>query len=62
MIHFRGLEKNQHVLLTHGDSIDKIAESFKAVAHSNNIIAGISNDKLRLYGLQFHPEVGILLH
>ncbi|XP_014276827.1 GMP synthase [glutamine-hydrolyzing] isoform X1 [Halyomorpha halys] len=56
---FKGLEKNQHVLLTHGDCIEKVAESFKAVAHSNNIIAGIANDKSRLYGLQFHPEVDL---
>lgn len=56
---FKGLEKNQPVLLTHGDSIEKVAETFKPIAHSNNIIAGIANDKLRLYGLQFHPEVDL---
>ncbi|XP_073989483.1 GMP synthase burgundy [Rhodnius prolixus] len=54
---FKGLEKSQSVLLTHGDSIDKVAESFKIAAHSGNLVAGIANDKLRLYGLQFHPEV-----
>ncbi|BES89506.1 GMP synthase [Nesidiocoris tenuis] len=59
---FKGLEKNQNVLLTHGDSIDKVAESFKIVAQSGNLIAGIANDKLRLYGLQFHPEVNLTTH
>lgn len=47
----------QNVLLTHGDSIDKVADGFKVVATSGNLIAAIANDKLRLYGVQFHPEV-----
>lgn len=53
----RGLDKIQPVLLTHGDSIEKVADSFKAVAMSQSFVAGIANDKLRLYGVQFHPEV-----
>ncbi|KAL1122107.1 hypothetical protein AAG570_003513 [Ranatra chinensis] len=56
---FKGLEKSQKVLLTHGDSIEKVADSFKVVAQSSNFIVGIANDKLRLYGLQFHPEVDL---
>lgn len=47
----------QSVLLTHGDSIHKVAEQFKIVARSSNFVAGIANEKLRLYGVQFHPEV-----
>lgn len=50
----------QNVLLTHGDSIDKVADGFKVVATSGNLIAAIANDKLRLYGVQFHPEVRYL--
>lgn len=38
---FRGLQKEELVLLTHGDSVDKVAEGFKVVAQSGNIIAGI---------------------
>lgn len=56
-INFRSMDKIQPVLLTHGDSIEKVADSFKAVAMSQAFIAGIANDKLRLYGVQFHPEV-----
>lgn len=56
---FKGLQKEQKVLLTHGDSVDKLAEGFRAVGHSGNVIAAISNDKLRVYGLQFHPEVDL---
>jgi len=56
---FKGLAKRQEVLLTHGDSIDKVAENFKVVGTSGNIVTAISNEKNRLYGLQFHPEVDL---
>lgn len=58
----RGLDKNQNVLLTHGDSIEKIAENFRAIAQSSSFIVGICNEKLRLYGLQFHPEVDLTIN
>ncbi len=54
---FRNLDKSQTVLLTHGDCIERVADTFRTVATSRNFIVGIANDKLRLYGLQFHPEV-----
>lgn len=53
------MDKTQEVLLTHGDSIEKVAESFRVIAQSRNFITGIASDKLRLYGLQFHPEVDL---
>ncbi|XP_069474530.1 GMP synthase [glutamine-hydrolyzing] [Ambystoma mexicanum] len=56
---FRGLQKEEVVLLTHGDSVDKVADGFKVVAHSGNIVAGIANEAKKLYGVQFHPEVGL---
>ncbi|CAH0388779.1 unnamed protein product [Bemisia tabaci] len=56
---FKDLKKSQSVLLTHGDSIEKVADSFKAVAWSSNFVTAIASDKLRLYGLQFHPEVDL---
>ena len=40
LIFCRGLKKEQQVLLTHGDSISKLADGFKAVAHSGKIVAG----------------------
>ncbi len=33
-----------------------MADQFKVVAKSANFVAGIANEKLRLYGVQFHPE------
>lgn len=38
--YIRGLHKEELVLLTHGDSVDKVADGFKVVAQSGNIIAG----------------------
>lgn len=54
---FKGLEKSQEVLLTHGDSIDKVGEGLKVIGRSGNCIAALSNDKNTLFGVQFHPEV-----
>lgn len=56
---FKGLAKRQEVLLTHGDSIDKVADNFKVVGTSGNLVTAIANEKTRLYGLQFHPEVDL---
>lgn len=56
---FKDLHPKQQVLLTHGDSVAKVAEGFKAVATSGDIIAAIGNDQLRIYGVQFHPEVDL---
>lgn len=49
----------QSVLLTHGDSIDKLADNFRPIAQSTSFCAGIYNEKLHLYGVQFHPEVDL---
>ena len=57
ILYFRGLDKKQAVLLTHGDSVEKVAENFKCIANSSTTIAGIANEKAHIYGLQFHPEV-----
>ena len=56
---FRGLNSEEEVLLTHGDSISKTADGFKVIAKSGDIIAGLANDKMKLYGVQFHPEVDL---
>lgn len=54
---FGKMENNQKVLLTHGDSIDKIANNFKITAMSDDCISAIEHETLPLYGVQFHPEV-----
>ena len=56
---FEGLEKNQKVLMSHGDTVKVVPKDFKIIAKSNGAIAGISNDAKKLYGFQFHPEVDL---
>ncbi|KAH6934598.1 hypothetical protein HPB50_025506 [Hyalomma asiaticum] len=56
---FKGMDKEEEALLTHGDSIDKPAENFKIIAQSGTTIAAIANEKMKLYGVQFHPEVDL---
>lgn len=60
--HFSGLQASQAVLLTHGDSIERLCDKFKICANSSSdIIAGIYNEQARIYGVQFHPEVDLTL-
>lgn len=54
---FRGLKRTEVVLLTHGDSIDCVANGFRAIAKSGSLVAAIANESTKIYGLQFHPEV-----
>ena len=57
---FEGIADNtQTVLMSHGDSVEKLAPGFKAAAKSGNVIAAIYNEDLRIYGVQFHPEVDL---
>jgi len=56
---FKGMSKKQEVLLTHGDSLDRVADQFRVVGTSGPIVTSIANEKSRLYGLQFHPEVDL---
>ncbi|KAK3795394.1 hypothetical protein RRG08_000705 [Elysia crispata] len=56
---FKKLSAEQQVLLTHGDSITQVADGFKTVAHSGSFVAAIANEKSKLYGVQFHPEVDL---
>ena len=57
---FKGLDKRQDVLLTHGDSLDKIGDNLKVIGRSSsNLVTAISNEKNQLYGVQFHPEVDL---
>jgi len=37
---FRGLQSEQEVLLTHGDSIDRVASNLKIIAKSGDLVAG----------------------
>lgn len=56
------MSRTQTVLLTHGDSLERIGDNLKVGGRSgSNIIAAIYHESLRLYGVQFHPEVDLTI-
>lgn len=55
---FYGIKNDLKVWMSHGDSIKKLPENFITTSKSKNgIISSFENQKHKLYGLQFHPEV-----
>ncbi len=55
---FRGLKKKELVWMSHGDRVSSLPEGFKRSGKSENAeYAAIENSKLKMYGVQFHPEV-----
>ena len=55
---FKGINKDQIVWMSHGDQVVKLPRGFEAIASSDNCkYSAISDEKNKMYGLQFHPEV-----
>ena len=55
---FAGLDREQPVWMSHGDSITRLPEGFHATAQTDSTpYAGLAAPDRRLYGIQFHPEV-----
>ncbi len=55
---FAGLERDQPVWMSHGDSITRLPEGFHATALTPSTpFAGLVAPGRNLYGIQFHPEV-----
>jgi GMP synthase (glutamine-hydrolysing) len=54
---FEGV-KNKQVWMSHGDHISKIPAGFSVIANTPKApYAAIANEKCKIYGVQFHPEV-----
>ncbi|MBU0474534.1 MAG: glutamine-hydrolyzing GMP synthase [Bacteroidetes bacterium] len=54
----RGIKDNSIVWMSHGDLITKVPDGFSVDSTTDNTpICVLSNEKLNIYGLQFHPEV-----
>jgi GMP synthase (glutamine-hydrolysing) len=50
--------KNPQVWMSHGDSVKKIPAGFEVIAKTKNApYAAIADEKRKIYGVQFHPEV-----
>src|SRR5690606_19725396 len=46
------------VWMSHGDRVTRLPEGFKVIAVSQGApFAAIADERRRLYGVQFHPEV-----
>ncbi len=55
---FRGVGNQLNVWMSHGDSIDKIPDGFSASSKNlGGVICSFESEKLKIYCLQFHPEV-----
>ena len=55
---FASLPASQQVWMSHGDRVDRLPTGFQAIAHSDNSpLAAFADEKRRIYGIQFHPEV-----
>lgn len=55
---FQEMPETSVVWMSHGDQILALGEGFSAIAHSANCpVAAFGDDRRRLYGMQFHPEV-----
>jgi GMP synthase (glutamine-hydrolysing) len=55
---FAGIERDQPVWMSHGDSILRPPEGFSATAQTESTpYAGLADAERNLYGIQFHPEV-----
>lgn len=60
---FTGLGEKESTLLTHGDSIDRIAEGFRCIGRSTGgIVAAIDSVEKNMFGVQFHPEVDLTIN
>jgi GMP synthase (glutamine-hydrolysing) len=55
---FRGIEREQPVWMSHGDSITRLPDGFRSTAQTDSTpFAGLAAPERNLYGIQFHPEV-----
>jgi GMP synthase (glutamine-hydrolysing) len=55
---FEGVGNKITCWMSHGDSIEKLPPGFKITASTANTrVAAVVNNRKKLYGVQFHPEV-----
>ena len=55
---FEGLASTQEVWMSHGDHVASLPPGFDVLADTDECgVAAMGHEALRVYGLQFHPEV-----
>ncbi len=54
---FEGLPRHLAVWMSHGDEALELPDGFSLTAKTANAVAGIADEKRRIWAVQFHPEV-----
>ncbi len=55
---FAGIEPEQSVWMSHGDSIERLPDGFRPTARTASTpYAAVANPERKMHGIQFHPEV-----
>ncbi len=55
---FRNVSQTSQVWMSHSDHVNELPEGFYTIADTESIpYAAIGNDDLKMYAVQFHPEV-----
>ena len=54
---FNKVKKSSTIWMSHFDEVTKLPKGFTALATSDNCIAAMENTAIKIYALQFHPEV-----
>ena len=54
---FKNIPDNTIVWMSHADHVNKMAEGFEIIAHTDSSIAAIKNRDKKIYAFQYHPEV-----
>ncbi|MFA4830799.1 MAG: glutamine-hydrolyzing GMP synthase [Patescibacteria group bacterium] len=58
LVIFKNVPPKTTVWMSHGDHVSKLPKGFKQIATSgNDSIAAMADEKKKIYGFQFHPEV-----
>ncbi len=53
----KGLQKEEQVLMSHGDNIEQLPPTAQLLGKTKKVIAAFAIDDKKAYGVQFHPEV-----
>ena len=54
---FKNIPDNTIVWMSHADHVNKMAEGFEIIAHTDSSISAIENRDKKIYAFQYHPEV-----
>ena len=55
---FSGIKDNKIVWMSHHDEVIEVPDGFKIIGSTSDCkVAAMADDKRRIYGFQFHPEV-----